>query len=161
MLRRAQQLRTQIYQLKDAALFMLALLLAHWLRSNLSLDILENHPVEPFEQFAWLYLIIFPGAPLVLESQGFYKRPLFCPRQLTAWLLFKSCVLVAVGVILVMFFFKMGLARSVIILFGGISFVLVFLSEELLRLAFKSKFAQSQLKRRVIFVGTREDTARM
>jgi exopolysaccharide biosynthesis polyprenyl glycosylphosphotransferase len=106
-------------------------------------------------------LIIFPCVPLVLESQAFYQRALFGPRRLTAWLLFKSCMLVTIGVILVMFLFKMNLARSVIILFGGLSFVLVLLSEELLRLAYKSRFAQAQLKKRIVLVGPLEDTARM
>jgi exopolysaccharide biosynthesis polyprenyl glycosylphosphotransferase len=54
----------------------------------------------------------------------------------------------------------MNLARLVIIFFGGISFVLVFLSEELLRLAYRSRFGQLQLQKRVLLVGTREDTAR-
>lgn len=106
MLRRAQQVRTQIYQLKDATLFMLALWLGHIFRSYFNLP---GREVEPFEQFAWLYLIIFPGVPLILEAQGFYKRPLFCPRFTTAWLLFKGSVFITVGVILVMFLFKMNL----------------------------------------------------
>ncbi len=163
MLRRAQQLRTQIYQLKDAALFMLALLLAHMLRShlNLPLAILEGKEAEPFEQFAWLYLIIFPGVPLILESQGFYKRSVFSPRSVTAWMLFKGSLLITMGVIMVMFLFKMALARSVIVLFGGIGFALVFASEELLRLVYRSKFAQSQFSKRVLLVGTPQDTERL
>jgi exopolysaccharide biosynthesis polyprenyl glycosylphosphotransferase len=158
MLRRAQQVRTQIYQLKDATLFMLALWLAHILRSNIELP---GRDVEPFEQFAWLYLIIFPGVPLILEAQGFYKRPLFCPRWTTAWLLFKASVLITTGVILVLFLFKMNLARLPVIFFGGIGFALVFASEELLRLAYHSKFAQSQILRRLLLIGTSQDTARL
>lgn len=163
MLRRAQQLRTQIYQLKDATLFMLALLLAHILRVhlNLPLAILEGREAEPFEQFAWLYLIIFPGVPLILESQGFYKRPLLAPRSMTAWLLFKGSVLITVGVVLAMFFFKMNLARSVIIFFGIIGFALVFVSEELMQLAYRSKFAQAQFKKRVLLVGAPQDVSRL
>jgi exopolysaccharide biosynthesis polyprenyl glycosylphosphotransferase len=159
MLKRAQQLRIQIHQLKDAALFLLALFIAHWIRVKLLGGVFERQ-IEPFEQFAWLYLIIFPGAPLVLESQGFYNRPLFGPRRLTAWILFRSCMMVTVGVILVMFVFKLTLSRSVIFLFGGVSFALVFVTEELLRLAYRSQFAQLQLKKRVLLVGTRVDSAR-
>jgi exopolysaccharide biosynthesis polyprenyl glycosylphosphotransferase len=163
MLRRDQQLRIQLLQLKDAALFMLSLLLAYWLRENLgSFVFLEMRPLATFDQFAWLYLIIFPGAPLVLESQGFYRRSLFCPRSETAWLLFKSCALVTAGVILVMFFFKMHtLNRLVIILFGMVSFVLTYASEELLRWLYGSQFAQAQIRKRVLVVGTPEDTERM
>src|SRR5262245_18647090 len=163
MLRRDRQLRTQVFQLKDAALFALALWLAHLLRDYLTGDFLGRvfEPIEPFERFVWLYLIVIPGVPLVLESKGFYQRPLLGSRRETAWILFKSCVLVTVGVILVMFLFRYTLARSVIILFGCISFVLVFLNEEILGMAYKSRFGELQLKKRVILVGAREDTARM
>lgn len=161
MLRRDRQLRAQVYQLKDAALFALALWLAHWLRSHWSPSILEGREIEHFDKFVWLYLIIIPGVPLILESQGFYKRPLFCSRKETAWILFKSCLLVTFGVILVMFLFKSTLSRVVIGLFGAIGFLLVFFTEELLRKGYQSKFGQLQLKRRVILVGTKEDTARM
>lgn len=161
MLTRDRQLRTQMYQAKDALLFALGLWLAHSLRAHLNWAILEDHPLEEFKQFAWLYVIIFPGVPLVLEIQGFYQRQLFCRRRETAWLLFKGCAFVTFGVIMVMWLFKMNLARLVIVFFGMISFVLVYISEELLRWIYKSKFGQSRLTRRVILVGTPEDTGRM
>src|SRR5438552_13311920 len=156
MLRRDQQLRTQIYQLLDAVLFALAFWLAHLFRSTWPPGFFWWHwePIDPFENFKWLLLLIVPGAPLILESQGFYARPLFCPRSATAWILFKSCALITIGVVMVMFLFKMfTLARAVPILFGFLAFGIVYLKEELLRLGYKSKFAQSQLKTRVILVG--------
>src|SRR5678809_75740 len=113
MLRRERQLRTQIYQVKDAALFALALWLAHFLRSLLSLDVLDHREIQEFREFAWLYLVIVPGAPLVLELQGFYKRPLYSPWGTTAWILFKSCTWVTLGVIAVLFLFQMNLSRLV------------------------------------------------
>jgi exopolysaccharide biosynthesis polyprenyl glycosylphosphotransferase len=163
MLRRDRQLRTQVFQLKDAALFALALWLAHLLRDYVTGDFLGRvfEPIEPFERFVWLYLIIVPGVPLVLESQGFYQRPLLDSRRETAWILLKSCVLITVGVILVMFLFKENLARGVIVLFGLVSFLLVFVNEEILRMAYKSRFGELQLKKRILLVGAREDTARM
>src|SRR5687768_18353738 len=47
--------------------------------------------------------------------------------------------------------------RLVIIFFGIASFVLVFLSEEILRWGYRSKFGQLQLRKRVMLVGTAED----
>ena len=160
MLRRDQQLRTQILQFKDAALFGVALWLAHVIRSSLSLDILQGIGVQPFLEYSYLFLIIAPGAPLVLESQGFYLRPITCPRRLTAWALLKSCTLVTLGVIVVLFLFNMKLNRLVIVMFGFISFILVYLSEELLRLAYRSNFARMQMQKRVLLVGTQQDNAR-
>src|SRR4026208_2215159 len=163
MLRRDRQLRTQIYQLKDAALFALGLWLAPWLRFHApgALLLWRFEAIAPFENFVWLYLIIIPGAPLILESQGFYQRPLFCSRRETVWALLKGCVLVPIGFILVMFPRRTELARGVIVLFGFVSFGLVFLTEELLRMAYKSRFGESQLHKRVILVGATEDTRRM
>ena len=164
MLGRDKQLRTQIHQVLDAVLFGLAFWLAHYWRAAWPSGFLWWHwdPISPFQDFKWLLLIIIPGAPLVLEAQGFYRRPIAGPRYITAGILLKSCFLITVGVILVMFLFRMFLlARAVPPLFGAIAFALVFLKEELLRQGFKSRFAQSQFKRRVILVGASKDTVRM
>jgi exopolysaccharide biosynthesis polyprenyl glycosylphosphotransferase len=163
MLRRDRQLRTQIHQLKDAALFALGLWLAHLIRYNAPAEFLiwTFEPIESFDRFVWLYLIIIPGVPLVLESQGFYQRPLFASRRETAWILFKGCLVATVAVIMVMFLFRESLARGVIVLFGFISFGLVFLNEELLKIAYRSRFGELQLTKRVILIGAAEDTARM
>src|SRR5687767_121329 len=119
MLRRDRQLRTQISQIKDAALFALALWMAYLLRATLDLNILEGRGLMPFHQFAWLYLVIVPGAPLLLELQGFYQRPLLSSRAVTGWLLFKGCLFVTLGIIVVMFLLNMKeLNRSVVIFFG-------------------------------------------
>src|SRR5437870_2592771 len=121
MLGRDRQLRTQFLQLLDAVLFALAFWMAHLCRFTWPEGFLWLHwdPIDGFEKFKWLLLLVIPGAPLVLEAQGFYQRPFGCPRHTTAWILFKSCVLISVGVILVMFFFKLfSLARAVPILFG-------------------------------------------
>lgn len=77
------------------------------------------------------------------------------------WLLLKSCCLLTLGVILVMFPFKASLSRAVIILFGPISFFLLLLSEELLRLGYHSRFGQSQYKKRMLLVGSPADNQRM
>jgi len=149
--------------LKDAALFALALWLAHVIRYNLPSELLwlRFEPITTFDRFVWLYLIIIPGVPLVLESQGFYQRPLFASRRETAWLLFKGCLLATVGVILVTFLFRESPARGVVVLFGFVSFALVFLNEELLRFAYRSRFGELQLTKRVILVGAKEDTSKM
>jgi exopolysaccharide biosynthesis polyprenyl glycosylphosphotransferase len=158
MLRRDRQIRTQVQQFLDAGLFALALWLAHLIRSHISWGIFGERVIEEFDRFVLLYLLIIPGVPLVLESQGFYQRGMLAPRRTTAWILLKSCFLVTLGVILAMFPFKLALARSVIVLFGVISFLLVWIKEELLLATYKTRFGQAQLKKRVILVGTKEDT---
>ena len=163
MLRRDRQLRTQLFQLRDAALFAIGLWLAHLWRHTYTGDHLwwTFEPIAGFDRFIWLYLIIIPGVPLVLESQGFYQRPVYASRRETAWILGKGCFIVVVGVILVMFLFRRELARGVIILFGGVSFALVMLVEELLRRVYRSRFGRAQMRKSVILVGAPEDTRRM
>ncbi len=162
MLHRHRQFRMQILQLKDMALFALALWLAHLIRSHWPAEWLgwRWDTIEPFEDFVSLFLIVIP-APFILESQGFYKRPLNSPRMATFWMLFKTCLIVTIGVIMMMFLLRILLSRSVIILFGGISLVLLFLADELIRVVYKSKFGQFQIKRGFILVGTKEDTTRL
>src|SRR6266478_2403530 len=100
MLRRHRQIRMQIHQLMDACLFALSFWLAFLLRSNL--DIIEMFgldPVGPFKDHAWLYLILIPAAPVILEAHGFYSRPVFCSRRPTVSALFKACLLMTLGLI--------------------------------------------------------------
>jgi exopolysaccharide biosynthesis polyprenyl glycosylphosphotransferase len=166
MLRRDRQMRMQIHQLVDACLFALSFWLAYELRSSpFIIQLFKLLPFDaPFEHFFWLYLVLIPTAPLILEAQGFYARPLICSRRTTAWQLFKGCAFTTLALILMLFLFKMLLvliARWIVIWFGGISFVLVFLKEEGLRAFWKSKLAQSQYRRRFILVGSSDETTRL
>jgi exopolysaccharide biosynthesis polyprenyl glycosylphosphotransferase len=163
MLRRHRQIRMQIHQLMDACLFALAFYLAYLLRSNVGLANFLGRPPETgsFDTYVWLYLILIPAAPLILEAQGFYSRPILYSRRTTLWQLFKGCLFVTLGLVLVLFLAKMMLARWIVIWFGGISFILLLLKEESLRLMSRSKLAQSQYRRRFILVGSPDETSEM
>ncbi len=152
----------QIQQLLDALIFAISFWTAWQLRASEDImNLLNLAAVDPFESYFLLYVVLIPGGPLVLEAQGFYDRPWLAPRRTTFWLLFKGCFFTTLGLIIAMFFFHHGLARSVPVLFGFISFGFILLKEELLRLGMQSKFARSQLQRRFILVGTEEETERM
>ncbi|MDB6108649.1 MAG: exopolysaccharide biosynthesis polyprenyl glycosylphosphotransferase [Pedosphaera sp.] len=162
MLRRHRQIKMQIQQLLDAIIFAFSFWFAWQLRADAEIIAwLGLEAVSPFQAFFLLYIALIPGGPLVLEAQGFYDRPLLAPRRSTAWPLFKGCFFTAIGLILFLFFFRLDLARSVTVLFGFISFVLIFAKEEILRFGLRSKFARTQFERRFILVGTGEETARM
>jgi exopolysaccharide biosynthesis polyprenyl glycosylphosphotransferase len=162
MLRRDRQMRMQLHQLVDACLFGLAFWLAYRLRASTELDEFFGLPaIAPFKDFAWLLVVVIPAAPFVLEAQGFYGRPLLCSRVATLWQLLKTCVLMSLGLVLVLFFFKVEIARWIVIWFGVTSFVLVFVKEEFLRSLYRSDVAIAQLRRRFILMGTREEIMRM
>jgi exopolysaccharide biosynthesis polyprenyl glycosylphosphotransferase len=163
MLRRHRQIRTQIHQLLDACLFAISFWLAYTLRSHPAvIDTFDLEPVAPFETFIWFYFVLIVAAPFVLESQGFYNRPLSSSRRTALWSLLRGCLLVTIGLTLLLFFFRLYLARWIIIWFGGTSFALIWLKEELLRLGYRAKFTQAQLHRRFLLVGgSAEETARI
>jgi exopolysaccharide biosynthesis polyprenyl glycosylphosphotransferase len=162
MLRRDRLIRMQINQFLDAAIFAFSFWLAYALRANpVLIRYLHQDPVIPFDHYKWLFLVLIPGVPLVLEAQGFYERPILCSRTTTAWQLFKGCVFISFGLVLTLFVFKSDIARWVPVWFGMISFVLVFIKEELALVTFKSKLAQAQYRRRFILIGTKEETHRI
>jgi exopolysaccharide biosynthesis polyprenyl glycosylphosphotransferase len=164
MLQRDRQIRTQIHQIADAFLFAVGFWVAFALRTNPQIIAwlnLEGMSPDTFGSVAWLYLILIPAAPLILESQGFYNQPVLCPRRDMLWPLLKGCFITTVGLVLIMYVFHMVSPRVVMIFFGAISFFLVWLKEELVRWALRSKFGQSQFQRRFILIGTHNEIARL
>ena len=164
MLRRDRQIQMQVHQMMDACIFALSFWLAYGLRSNpVVLEVFDLHEINPFKDFAWLLLLVIPAAPFVLEAQGFYARPLFCSRRTTLWQLARACLFMALGLVVAMFLArtKTPIARGVIIWFGGVSLILMFAKEELLRFVFKRQFARAPNKRRFLLVGTTDEIVRM
>jgi exopolysaccharide biosynthesis polyprenyl glycosylphosphotransferase len=162
MLRRDRLLRMQIHELMDACLFAVGFYLAYVLRSDDDIVKLLHLPeVATFDNYVWLYLVLIPAAPMVLEAQGFYSRPLLCSRATTAWMLFKGCLFTTLGLILALFLFRVEIARWVPIWFGCISFVLVFAKEEILLSLTRSQLAQSQNRRRFLLIGPSDETTRV
>ena len=161
MLRRQRQIRAQVQQWLDAGLFAIAFWLAHGVRElavSYSPGLAE---IQPFEHYLWLYLVLFPGTLLLLKALGFYNRPLLFSRRETAWGLSHAVTIAMFGVVTVLFLRKQELARSVIFLFGGFSFVLVMAKEELQRRWLLSKLGQEQMRRRLVLIGTPADTAEL
>ena len=154
----------QIHELMDACLFAVAFWLAYVLRANPDVvDLLGLPKIDQADryEYVWMYLLLIPAAPMILEAQGFYNRPVLCSRATTAWLLFKSCAATTLGLVLMLFLFQIVIARWIIIWFGCISFGLVFLKEELLLMRVRSKVGEAQNRRRFILVGTAEETMRL
>ena len=111
----------------------------------------------------WHYFAIVPAAPLVLESQGFYNRPVIGRRAVIFWPLVKACFIVTIGLVLLVFLFKKSgdAPRGVMGLFGFISFFLVCFKEEIMSVALRSRLAKAQYHRRIILAGTPAETVRL
>ncbi len=166
MLRRDQQIRTQIHQLADACLFAASFWIAYALRLDprivawLHLSPISNETLDS-QKLVWLYAALIPVGPLILESQNFYNRPVFCPRWAIIWPLIKGCTITSIGLVLVMWVFQFVTPRGMIFFFAAISFSLIYLKEELVRAALRSRMVQSQFKRRFVLVGTAREIDRM
>lgn len=158
MLRRERKIQTQIQQGIDVGLFAFSFWLAHYLRSEWLIG--GTEPIKPFSEYKWFYWIIIPAVPVLLTFQGFYKTqsPTLKSRQL-----FRVSALVTIGLILVTYMMRIypAPARAVVVLFGPISFLLTSLKEALLRSWGRTRLAQSQSQKRVILLGTPEDTQRL
>jgi len=169
MLQRDRQIRTQAHQLTDACLFATSFWLAYVVRGNETFTLWINqflpagHPLDPippnmFQNAWWLYFALVPAAPLVLESQGFYSRPAVSSRRTIFWPLLRGSLLVTLGIVVLLFFFKEPAPRGAAIIFFLISCSLVWVKEELLRAALRSPMAKAQYKRRVIVAAIPAET---
>jgi exopolysaccharide biosynthesis polyprenyl glycosylphosphotransferase len=164
MLQRDRQIRTQVHQLADAGLFVVSFWLAYVLRDNRLLSTwlgLDTIGSDMFLQIRTLYFLPVLAAPLVLESQGFYNRPQNGSRWAMLWPLFKSCLLVTLGLVLVVFMLREITPRGVPVFFGVISFGLVWTKEELIHLMQHSRLAKEQYKCRVILAGSNSELTRL
>jgi exopolysaccharide biosynthesis polyprenyl glycosylphosphotransferase len=164
MLQRDRHIRTQIHQLADAGLFAMSLWLAYYFRSQTFVsEWFPNNPVhlDDFDRVLRFLFALVPGAPLVLESQGFYARNIISTRAAIFWPLAKSCTLITIGLVLLIFLFRETAPRGVMILFGCVSFALVWIKEEILRVALRSRMAKAQYRRRLILAGVPAETARL
>jgi exopolysaccharide biosynthesis polyprenyl glycosylphosphotransferase len=148
----------------DACLFAVSFWIAYALRTNPQVvEWLNLDPIPPdtLSDVVWLYFPLIVAAPLILESQDFYDRTALGPRREIFWPLFKGCFITTIGLVLVMYVLHFVSPRVVMLFFGVISFSLVYLKEELVRWALRSKFGQSQYQRRFILIGTRNEIARL
>ncbi|MCC6231894.1 MAG: sugar transferase, partial [Verrucomicrobiales bacterium] len=104
-------------------------------------------------------LLTVPAAMVLMHMYGFYSRPLIPSRRQTLFSLFKVCTVLTIGVIILMFLTREVLSRAVIILFGMFSLGLVLLKEEVVRWWIRTGLEKGHFERRLILVGTEDDTA--
>lgn len=146
-------------------MFALALWLAHWLRYNLTnfqFPYFNDAITGFFPDYFWLFWVIIPIGPLLLEFQGFYKQQMVYRRAEMAWQLAKSCFWATAGLIFVLFMVHNNApARGVLVFFGFFSFILIFIKEEAVLWAYKHEFGITHAKQRILLVGTKEDTQRL
>ena len=154
MLRQHRLIRMQIHQLMDVCLFAVSFWLATELRQVPGVvELLHRNAAPMDDSFFWIFLFLIPAAPMILEWQGFYNRPLVAPRWAILLPLLRACAITTVLLTLSLFFFKITFERAVVVWFPLIALGVVYLKEEILRQLYKSKLGVVQTKRRFILAG--------
>ncbi|HYE31435.1 MAG TPA: sugar transferase [Methylomirabilota bacterium] len=162
MLRRQREIRAQVQKFMDAGLFCIAFFFAHAWREKSGVAVLGGTPeIAPFHEYVWMWLIIFPLAPFILETHGYYKRPMVLSRSFLLLQGLKACTTMAIILIATTFLFREQPARSVILLFAPLSFCMLMLKEELMQRWLASRLGQAQIQKRLLLLGAPEDTARL
>jgi len=117
--------RAQIHQVADACLFAASFWIAFALRTNPQVVAWLNLDPTPTPERCRLALLpLIVGAPLILESQGFYDGPPLAAAGHSLAAL-QGCLITTIGLVLVMYTLHFVSPRVVMMFFGVISFTLI------------------------------------
>jgi exopolysaccharide biosynthesis polyprenyl glycosylphosphotransferase len=169
MLLRERQIRRQVHQWTDGGIFAAGLWLGHGIRHAIGhgihkpwLTIRPDRIASFYPEYFWLFLVVIPMAPLVLEWQGFYDKQGFSRQKEWVWQLARACAICAMALIFIEFLLRRpSAARSVFAFFGLCSFGLMYLKERIVQHSYTSKLGQAQFRRRVLLAGAGQDTTRL
>jgi exopolysaccharide biosynthesis polyprenyl glycosylphosphotransferase len=145
----------QLHQLGDALLIAGVFWLAHAVREWLAYEFpLQFAGIAPFRYYKWLYLVILPVFPFILDINGYYTRQWARPLRHTLGILARSVAISALVVVATMYFFRTsGLSRGVILLFAASSLGALYLKDLLLAAYRKAPARRAANARPVILVG--------
>ncbi len=159
MLTQPRQNRARLLQLVDGGLFALALALAYLLRATLPW--LGRPEIEAFTDHLWLFPVVALLGPALLAQQGLYAQARLSSRISSILVILRGCAFATIGVILLLFFFRVQYARSVIILVGAFGGLLVYARHEFTTWLESTRLGQDRLRRRVLWVGAPEENRRL
>ena len=158
---------TQANQIGDALLIALVFWLAHAAREQLAFlfpfryqfygSTIEFGVIAPFRYYKWLYLIILPLYPFLLDINGFYSRARGLRRRNTAWILLKSCAICVLAIMAAMYFFRLSvLSRGAVMLFAVFSVVALFFKDQLFQAHMRHRARKGKDVTEIILVGSPE-----
>jgi exopolysaccharide biosynthesis polyprenyl glycosylphosphotransferase len=157
-------------QIGDALLIAAVFWFAHAVREQLAYLFPFHHEffgfavdfgmIAPFRYYKWLYLVILPLYPFLLDVNGFYSRPHTLARRNTLWILIKSCGVCTLAAMAAMFFFRLVmLSRGVVALFSFFSIVALFAKDRLFQAYMHHRARTGKEVTDVILVGSEERNA--
>ena len=161
---------TQVNQISDALLIALVFWMAHSAREQLAFlfpfryqvyhATFEFGVIAPFRYYKWLYLIILPFYPFLLDINGFYSRAHGLRRRNTFWILLKSCAICVLAVMAAMYFFRLSmLSRAVVMIFAAFSVVALFVKDRLFQAHMHRRARKGKDVTEIILVGSPDRNA--
>ncbi|MEW6535421.1 MAG: sugar transferase [Candidatus Auribacterota bacterium] len=153
----------------DALAACLSLVIAYFLRTLLfELYILYDLPfvtiptVHSFKYYSWLFLIIIPMWPILMDINGAYSSYKFHSLRKVVWIILKSVAQATILLVVFLFVFKIeGISRIFIFLISGVSVVLLIVKEWLMRVCLLLRKKSDLAYRNILLIGTEEDCKKM
>jgi exopolysaccharide biosynthesis polyprenyl glycosylphosphotransferase len=156
-------------QLTDALLAALMLWLAHALHTHFASRLADGVPFlgfewnvpspVPFHEYQWLYLIILPVCPFLLNLDRYYDQAGHRRQGQTLWVLVKSiglCTLLMSAA--AHFLGNPRPSRAVLVLFALFSVAGLYAKDSLTHSWLRFQAARGRNRRAVVFVGSGERT---
>jgi exopolysaccharide biosynthesis polyprenyl glycosylphosphotransferase len=160
----------QANQIGDALLIAVVFWAAHAFREQLAYSFpfryqflgytFEFGMIAPFRYYKWLYLIILPIYPFLLDINGFYSRSHTLRRRNTLWIIVKSCAVSTLAIMAAMYFFKLGmLSRHVLVFFSAFSVVALLAKNQIFQAHMRHRARSGREVTEVILVGSEDRNA--
>jgi exopolysaccharide biosynthesis polyprenyl glycosylphosphotransferase len=160
MLARRQELNTQLQVLIDGFLLAVSLWVAWVLRywSTFWFDLKDT--VDPFHNYHWLFIVIMPFGPILLDLQGFYQSPLNKKAGRSVVQITRAMIGLSIIVSGCVIFLRLPLMnRSVPLLFILIGTIVLLLKERLIAAHLRRKAVRGVQREPVLLAGLPQDLA--
>ncbi len=170
MSNRRREFIIQGSQIADGLLIAVVFWLAHALREQLAFSFpfpyhvlgytIQHGLIAPFRYYKWLYLIVLPVYPFLLDVNGFYSRSHSQQLRNTVWILVKSSIICTLAVMAHMFFFHQAmLSRGVVVIFSVLSIVALFVKDLFFQAFLRHRARSGKEVTEIILVGSEERNA--
>jgi exopolysaccharide biosynthesis polyprenyl glycosylphosphotransferase len=160
MLARRQELNTQLQVLIDGFLLAVSLWVAWVLRYFSTSWFALKDTVDPFHNYHWLFIVIMPFGPILLDLQGFYQSPLNKKQGRSIVQIARAMIGLSIIVSGCVIFLRLPLAnRSVPLLFILIGTLVLLIKERLIAAHLRRKAVRGVQREPVLLAGLPQDVA--
>jgi exopolysaccharide biosynthesis polyprenyl glycosylphosphotransferase len=160
MLNRQQELNTQFHQLIDAFVLAFSLFAAHALRFYGTGWLHLPYPIDPFQNYQWLLIVVMPFGPIFLDLQGFYQSPFNKTLGKSFVQIVRTMFYLSIMVSACVIFLRLPLtSRAVPLLFIVLATVALLLKERLIVGRLRRRAVRGQVRERVLLAGVPQDIA--